>query len=82
MKGGLQQRAITRDLQWGTPVPAPGYEHKVFYVWFDAPIGYVSITANYCADWKKWWQDPEARYDYTSKVKLCWVCSKARLQMF
>lgn len=59
MKGGLQQRAITRDLQWGSPVPEPGYEKKVFYVWFDAPIGYISITANYCRDWKNWWMNPE-----------------------
>ena len=61
MKGGLQQRAITRDLQWGPPVPEPGYENKVFYVWFDAPIGYISITANYCGDWKQWWQNSEVR---------------------
>lgn len=59
MKGGLQERAITRDLKWGSPVPEPGYDKKVFYVWFDAPIGYISITANYCQDWKQWWQNPE-----------------------
>ena len=59
MKGGLQQRAITRDLRWGTPVPERGYEKKVFYVWFDAPIGYISITANYTANWKQWWQNPK-----------------------
>ena len=44
LKGGLQPRCITRDLKWGTPVPKEGYESKVFYVWFDAPIGYISIT--------------------------------------
>lgn len=44
---GLKPRCITRDLKWGTPVPLEGYEDKVFYVWFDAPIGYISITANY-----------------------------------
>lgn len=56
LKEGLRPRAITRDLKWGTPVPLPGYEKKVLYVWFDAPIGYPSITANYTADWKKWWK--------------------------
>ena len=52
MRDGLKERCITRDLRWGTPVPRPGYEDKVFYVWFDAPIGYISITANYLADWE------------------------------
>ena len=52
MRDGLKVRCITRDLRWGTPVPAEGYEEKVFYVWFDAPIGYISITANYTDDWK------------------------------
>ncbi|MDR1575580.1 MAG: methionine--tRNA ligase [Treponema sp.] len=46
IRDGLRERAITRDLQWGIPVPRPGYEEKVFYVWFDAPIGYISITGN------------------------------------
>jgi methionyl-tRNA synthetase len=46
IRDGLRERAITRDLKWGIPVPKPGYEHKVFYVWFDAPIGYISITGN------------------------------------
>ncbi|MDR2477909.1 MAG: methionine--tRNA ligase [Treponema sp.] len=46
IRDGLRERAITRDLKWGIPVPRPGYEHKVFYVWFDAPIGYISITGN------------------------------------
>eukprot|EP00873_Tetraselmis_striata_P020356 jgi/Tetstr1/440620/TSEL_028930.t1 len=55
---GLQHRAITRDLSWGTPVPRPGYEDKVFYVWFDAPIGYISITANYTPEWRRWWCAP------------------------
>ena len=44
IRDGLQERAITRDLKWGIPVPKPGYENKVFYVWFNAPIGYISIT--------------------------------------
>lgn len=52
MRDGLKLRCITRDLKWGTPVPRPGYEDKVFYVWFDAPIGYISITANYTQDWQ------------------------------
>lgn len=52
MRDGLKPRCISRDLQWGTPIPFEGYENKVFYVWFDAPIGYVSITANYTPDWK------------------------------
>jgi methionyl-tRNA synthetase len=46
IRDGLKERAITRDLKWGIPVPKPGYENKVFYVWFDAPIGYISITGN------------------------------------
>jgi methionyl-tRNA synthetase len=57
LKMGLQPRCITRDLKWGVPVPLAGWEHKVFYVWFDAPIGYISITANYCGEgWRQWWQ--------------------------
>lgn len=58
MRDGLKVRCITRDLKWGTAVPREGYEDKVFYVWFDAPIGYISITANYVADWQAWWQNP------------------------
>jgi methionyl-tRNA synthetase len=63
IRDGLKERAITRDLKWGIPVPKAGFEDKVFYVWFDAPIGYISITA--CAgdekgfDWKYWWQRPD-----------------------
>ena len=59
IRDGLKERCITRDLKWGIPVPRPGFEDKVFYVWFDAPIGYISITANAVEDWKYWWQDPE-----------------------
>ncbi|KAI9829756.1 MAG: putative methionine--tRNA ligase, cytoplasmic protein rar1 [Sarea resinae] len=59
LKEGLKDRGITRDLKWGTPVPLPGYENKVLYVWFDACIGYVSITANYTKDWEQWWRSPE-----------------------
>jgi tRNA synthetases class I (M) len=60
MRDGLKQRCITRDLRWGIPVPLPGYEDKVFYVWFDAPVGYISITANYTDEWRQWcagWHD-------------------------
>ena len=59
IENGLKPRCITRDLKWGTPVPLEGYEDKVFYVWFDAPIGYISITANYTKEWKQWWCNPE-----------------------
>jgi len=59
LKGGLQPRCITRDLKWGTPVPLDGFKDKVFYVWFDAPIGYISITAQYTEHWEKWWKNPE-----------------------
>jgi methionyl-tRNA synthetase len=74
IRDGLRERAITRDLKWGIPVPKPGYEKKVFYVWFDAPIGYISITGNLGAetlktraggssrDWHDfvdfWWKSP------------------------
>lgn len=56
---GLHPRCITRDLKWGTPVPLATYADKVLYVWFDACIGYVSITANYLEDWESWWRNPE-----------------------
>ncbi|XP_035380631.1 methionine--tRNA ligase, cytoplasmic isoform X1 [Electrophorus electricus] len=59
IRDGLKPRCITRDLQWGTPVPHPDYREKVFYVWFDAPIGYLSITANYTSQWEKWWKNPQ-----------------------
>ncbi|MCR4676707.1 MAG: methionine--tRNA ligase [Sphaerochaetaceae bacterium] len=59
IRDGLKERCITRDLKWGIPVPKPGYEDKVFYVWFDAPIGYISISANYTDDWERWWKSPE-----------------------
>lgn len=59
IRDGLKERCITRDLKWGIPVPRKGFEDKVFYVWFDAPIGYISITANATENWKYWWQDPE-----------------------
>ena len=64
----LQPRAMTRDLDWGIPVPVEGAEGKVLYVWFDAPIGYISNTKELCdaqpekwGTWQKWWQDPTSR---------------------
>ena len=64
----LQPRAMTRDLDWGIPVPVEGAEGKVLYVWFDAPIGYISNTKELCdaqpekwGPWQKWWQDPTSR---------------------
>ncbi|XP_065883047.1 methionine--tRNA ligase, cytoplasmic-like isoform X2 [Dysidea avara] len=59
LRDGLKPRCITRDLHWGTPVPLDGYKDKVFYVWFDAPIGYLSITACYTKEWEKWWKNPD-----------------------
>ncbi len=59
LKEGLKPRCITRDLKWGTQVPLKGFEDKVFYVWFDAPIGYLSIAANYTNEWEKWFKSPD-----------------------
>ncbi|XP_063215118.1 methionine--tRNA ligase, cytoplasmic isoform X2 [Chroicocephalus ridibundus] len=59
IRDGLKPRCITRDLKWGTPVPLDGFRDKVFYVWFDAPIGYLSITANYTDQWERWWKNPQ-----------------------
>ncbi|KAJ5704074.1 methionine--tRNA ligase mes1 [Penicillium malachiteum] len=59
LKEGLKPRSIPRDIKWGAHVPLPGYEDKVIYAWFDACIGYVSITANYTDEWQKWWQNPD-----------------------
>lgn len=56
LKDGLKPRCVTRDLKWGVPVPLDGYRNKVFYVWFDAPIGYMSITKTYTDQWEKWWR--------------------------
>jgi methionyl-tRNA synthetase len=57
---GLKPVCITRDLKWGVPVPVEGFEKKVFYVWIDAPIGYISITANYLQEqYKQWWCNPK-----------------------
>ncbi|GAA5958918.1 hypothetical protein JCM21900_005411 [Sporobolomyces salmonicolor] len=62
LRGGLQSRGMTRDLEWGVRLPkelGEKWEKKVMYVWFDAPIGYPSITANYTDEWKQWWRNPE-----------------------
>jgi methionyl-tRNA synthetase len=65
LEEGLEQRCITRDLDWGIPVPKAGYEDKVFYVWFDAPNGYISITMDWATQsgnpdaWQQWWQQPD-----------------------
>ena len=68
LDNGLKPRAVTRDLDWGIPVPVEGAEGKVLYVWFDAPIGYISNTKELCekepekwGTWQKWWQDEETR---------------------
>lgn len=66
LNAGLTDRAVTRDLNWGVPVPVPGAEGKVLYVWFDAPIGYISATKEWAIEkgepelWKKYWQDEES----------------------
>lgn len=60
IKAGLKPRSITRDLKWGIPVNKKGYEDKVFYVWFDAPIAYISLTAEALPDtWQSWWQNKD-----------------------
>ncbi len=67
LKEGLRPRAITRDIDWGVKVPIEGYDGKVLYVWFDAPIGYISSTMEYFNrlnkkdEWKKWWTDPNTK---------------------
>ena len=58
---GLQPRAVSRDLDWGIPVPVEGEEGKVLYVWFDAPIGYISATKDLTPDWEKYWKDEETK---------------------
>ena len=80
IRDGLNERAITRDLKWGIPVPRKGYEDKVFYVWFNAPIGYMSITKQLADemraagkpsfDWKKWWLPAESAEADGGKVEL------------
>ncbi len=73
---GLQPRAVSRDLDWGVPVPVEGAEGKVLYVWFDAPIGYISNTKElYPESWEKWWKDPETRIiNFIGKDNIVFHC--------
>jgi len=77
IKEGLKKRSITRDLRWGVPVPLKGWEDKVFYVWFDAPIGYISATKEWAEEkgrpqaWKKFWLDKDTRvYNFLGKDNI------------
>jgi len=72
IKEGLKPRSITRDLEWGVKVPLKGYEDKVFYVWFEAPIGYISSTKEILKDdWQKYWQDPDCKiYHFVGKDNI------------
>ena len=78
----LQPRAMTRDLDWGIPVPVEGADGKVLYVWFDAPIGYISNTKELCdaqpekwGTWQKWWQDPSSRLvHFIGKYNIVFHC--------
>jgi methionyl-tRNA synthetase len=77
IKEGLKKRSITRDLRWGVPVPLSGYKDKVFYVWFDAPIGYVSATKEWAESsgkakaWEKFWLDKETKiYNFLGKDNI------------
>ena len=73
---GLQPRAVSRDLSWGVPVPVEGAEGKVLYVWFDAPIGYISNTKELLPDsWEKYWKDPETRIiNFIGKDNIVFHC--------
>jgi methionyl-tRNA synthetase len=73
---GLQPRAVSRDLDWGVPVPIEGAEGKVLYVWFDAPIGYISNTKEALPDtWQTWWKDPETRVvNFIGKDNIVFHC--------
>ncbi len=73
---GLQPRAVSRDLDWGIPVPVDGADGKVLYVWFDAPIGYISNTIDCVGDdWKRWWKDPSTRMlHFIGKDNLVFHC--------
>ncbi len=73
---GLQPRAVSRDLSWGVPVPVEGAEGKVLYVWFDAPIGYISNTKELYPDsWETWWKDPETRIiNFIGKDNIVFHC--------
>ena len=77
IKEGLRKRSITRDLKWGVPVPLEGFKDKIFYVWFDAPIGYISSTKEWAEKsghpraWEQYWLDPETRiYNFLGKDNI------------
>ncbi len=77
IKEGLRKRSITRDLKWGVPVPLDGYRDKIFYVWFDAPIGYISSTKEWAErsgdseGWKPYWLDPDTQvYNFLGKDNI------------
>ncbi|KAA0193390.1 Methionyl tRNA synthetase cytoplasmic [Fasciolopsis buskii] len=70
LRDGLKARCITRDLKWGVPVPVKEFADKVFYVWFDAPIGYLSITANYTSEWRRWWLPTAAEREQQAPIEL------------
>ncbi|MCH5327127.1 MAG: methionine--tRNA ligase [Duncaniella sp.] len=76
LDGGLQPRAVSRDLSWGVPVPVEGAEGKVLYVWFDAPIGYISNTKELLPDtWETYWKDPETRIiNFIGKDNIVFHC--------
>ena len=76
LDGGLQPRAVSRDLNWGVPVPVEGAEGKVLYVWFDAPIGYISNTKELLPEtWETWWKDPETRIiNFIGKDNIVFHC--------
>ena len=75
LDNGLQPRAVTRDLDWGVPVPIEGAEGKVLYVWFDAPIGYISATKDLTPEWEKYWKDPETRMiNFIGKDNIVFHC--------
>ncbi|XP_076302634.1 methionyl-tRNA synthetase 1 [Lasioglossum baleicum] len=70
LRDGLKPRCITRDLKWGIPVPVKGFENKVFYVWFDAPFGYISITKRYTKEYEQWWKPKDVEvnlYQFMAK---------------
>jgi len=76
LDGGLQPRAVSRDLDWGIPLPIDDAEGKVLYVWFDAPIGYISNTRELLPEtWEKWWKDPETRIvNFIGKDNIVFHC--------
>ncbi len=72
---GLQPRAVSRDLDWGVPVPVEGSEGKVLYVWFDAPIGYISATKECTPEWEKYWKSPDTRMiHFIGKENIVFHC--------